>query len=69
MQVSHEDMRHQLKIICRDLMLSLEPKNFQVDFFVAAASGINGFLRVMNLILAKTFNNSFKKNVSPTGLD
>ena len=47
MQVSREEMKTQLYIICKDLELNIVPKDFQIDFFCRAVSGANGFLRVI----------------------
>ena len=46
MQVLREEMLNQLKQICQDMQLDMTLKDFQIDFFVNAVAGLNGFLRV-----------------------
>ena len=46
MQVLREEMLNQLKLICQDMQIDMTLKDFQIDFFVNAVAGLNGFLRV-----------------------
>jgi len=41
-----ENVKYQLKLICQDLSLEIELRDFQVTFFERVLSGESGFLRV-----------------------